>query len=110
MLLGSTERATAFWYGSGLQSVHFSAPHAAVGKFLRHSTRLYRELNSPGRRRRPLQSNEAAQIIDQVHHADLHSRTLDPDGARPALTSAATGLSVGRREKAIFELSEKYPC
>src|SRR3974377_1757588 len=36
-------------------------------------------LNSTGRRR-PLQPNEAAHIIDQVHHADLHGRTRHTDG------------------------------
>src|SRR5215467_168083 len=36
-------------------------------------------LNSTGRRR-PLQPNEAAHVINQVHHADLRSRTCHADG------------------------------
>src|SRR5499427_8395028 len=49
----------------------------------RHFTLLHtdstHELNSSGRRR-PLQPNETAHIIDQVHHADLHSRACHPNG------------------------------
>src|SRR5215831_12393197 len=36
-------------------------------------------LNSTGRRR-PLQPNEAAHVINQVHHANLRSRTCHADG------------------------------
>src|SRR5262252_7764510 len=50
----------------------------------RHFTLLHTDsthkLNSSGRRR-PLQPNETAHIINQVHHADLHGRTRHPDGA-----------------------------
>ena len=42
-------------------------------------------LNSTGRRR-PLQPNEAAHVINQVHHADLHSRTCHADGAHEYAT------------------------
>src|SRR5215467_3636003 len=42
-------------------------------------------LNSTGRRR-PLQPNEAAHVINQVHHADLRSRTCHADGTHEYAT------------------------
>src|SRR5215510_1732964 len=74
----------------------------------RHFTRLHtdstRELTSPGRRR-PLEPNETAHIIDQVHHADLHSRPRHTNGtheyaAHPVFLIRKNVLDAGAHPRA----------
>src|SRR5215467_14727739 len=55
------------------------------GPFTPLYTDSTRERDSTGRRR-PLQPNEAAHVINQVHHADLHGRTCHADGTHEYAT------------------------
>src|SRR4030095_8402323 len=63
----------------------FLLPAMRRGPFTPLNTDSTRERDSTGRRR-PLQPNEAAHVINQVHHADLHSRTCHADGTHEYAT------------------------
>src|SRR5262245_39260348 len=81
-----------------------SPPAALRGHFTPLHTDSTRELTSPGRRR-SLQPNEAAHIIDQVHHADLRSRAGHTNGtheyaAHPVFLIRKNVLDAGAHSRA----------
>src|SRR5262245_55100237 len=81
-----------------------SLPAALRGHFTPLHTDSTRELTSPGRRR-SLQPNEAAHIIDQVHHADLRSRAGHTNGtheyaAHPVFLMRKNVLDAGAHSRA----------
>src|SRR5262249_50386679 len=94
-----------FRVGAGRNRPIFPVPRDAAGHFYAtpHTDSTHAH-NSPGRRR-PLQPNEATHIIDQVHHADLHSRTRHPNGtyeyaAHPAFLIRKYVLDAGPHARA----------
>jgi hypothetical protein len=65
----------------GPKSAHFLLPAMPWGPFTPLYTDSTRERDPSGRGRHPLQPNEAAHVVHQVHHANLHAGTRNADGA-----------------------------
>jgi hypothetical protein len=72
--------------GRGRNRPIFLLPALLRGQFTQLHTDSTCELGLSGRGRHPLELNEAAHVVHQVHHADLHAGTRDADGAHNLAT------------------------